>query len=118
MQVEKNNPSIDQKEPTTKLKIGELLVDARNRAALNQTDISEQINLPISIINALENDQFDKLPESPYVRGYLKSYARLVSVDPDEIVRNYNTLHHIEPEVSKVVNSTPNRNKCQYDAIF
>lgn len=113
MQEEKNSSSLDQETQALNLKVGEMLFGARNRAALNRKDISEQINLPITTIEALEKDQFEKLPESTYVRGYLRSYARLVGLDPEEIVNNYNALNYSEPEIAIVTSSKPN-----YDSAF
>lgn len=95
------------------LSIGALLVDARRRAALNQSDIAEQINLPINKISSLENDDYDNLPESTYVRGYLRSYARLVGLDAEEIVKSYNELHHVESELDLSTSAKPS-----YDSAF
>jgi len=113
MQEEKSKASTEQSTPKPNLSIGALLVDARNRTALNQTYIAEQLNLPISKINALENDDYENLPESTYVRGYLRSYARLVGLDAEEIVKTYVELHHTESELDLSTSAKPS-----YDSAF
>jgi cytoskeleton protein RodZ len=82
------------------ISIGALLVNARNAAALSQVDVAEQINLPLQTINALETDDFDRLAEATYVRGYLRNYARVVGVSPDSLIKAYMEEHHSEPEVT------------------
>ena len=114
MQEEKNNASNDElasEKPS--FSIGKLLVDARNHAALNQADIAEQINLPVEKIKALENDDYDNLPESTYVRGYIRSYARLVGLDAEELVKAYFEHHHTETQVARSTNAKPS-----YDSAF
>ena len=66
-----------------------MLVNARNAVALNQTDVAEQLNLPRHIIQALEADDFDNLPESTYIRGYLNNYARVVDLDAESLIKTY-----------------------------
>ena len=96
-EVNNNNAA---KEPAKKsVSIGALLTNARNVAALSQADIAEQINLPKRIIQALETDDFDNLPESTYIRGYLRNYARLVGINDEGLVKLYADQHYSEPAV-------------------
>ena len=90
--------------------IGAILVKARNAQALSQTDVAEQINLPIHVIQALEMDDFDSLPESTYIRGYLRNYARVVDVNEEGIAKLYIEQHHQEP-----VADVAKRSKQSYD---
>ena len=93
--------------------IGALLVSARNHAALSQADVADQINLPISTIKALEKDDYEHLPESTYIRGYLHNYARVAGVDAEGLIKAYNDQHHVEAEVSTTTSS-----KHSYDATI
>ena len=113
--VTQESPQGSPKEVTQELKnksvsIGALLVNARNAVALNQTDVAEQLNLPRRIIQALEADDYDNLPESTYIRGYLNNYARVVDIDAEGLIRAYTEQHGHQPEVE--VNR---RSKRSYD---
>ena len=99
MQEEKINLLSEQMPEKQAVSIGALLVDARNHVALSQADVADQINLPLSTIIALENDAFDQLPESTYIRGYLRNYARAVGIDAENLVSVYNQQHHVESEI-------------------
>ena len=94
---EVNNNNETQESSKKSVSIGALLTNARNVAALSQADIAEQINLPKRIIQALEADDFNNLPESTYIRGYLRNYARVVGINDKGLVKLYVDQHYSEP---------------------
>lgn len=51
---------------------------ARERRGLSQEEAAKALCLNVEIINALETEQFDKLPAAVFVRGYIKNYASLL----------------------------------------
>ncbi len=69
--------------------IGEMLRNAREAKKLTIKDISKDTNISSMYLNALENEEFDKLPGETYVIGFLKSYADYLKIDSDEIVHCY-----------------------------
>lgn len=86
---------------------GQILRDARIAKQLEQTDVSQQLRLNIDIINAVEKDDYEFLSVPTYVRGYLRSYAKLVDVDDESLISLYNSFlendddPEIIPEVSQ-----------------
>ncbi len=98
-----NNNSETQKTAKIGVSIGALLANARTAMALSQADVAEQINLPKRIVQAIETDDYDNLPEPTYIRGYLRNYARIVGVNDENVVKLYLDQHHCEPviEVSR-----------------
>ncbi len=72
--------------------LGKLLKEYRESANLSVEGISDALCLNPSAIEALENEQFDSLPESPYVRGYLRHYASLTGKDSETLIEMYNKL--------------------------
>lgn len=71
---------------------GQLLAEARNNASLLVDEIAERMNLKAEVIQAIESDDFDALPNAIFVRGYLKAYARLVNLEPDVVIQAYDRL--------------------------
>jgi cytoskeleton protein RodZ len=77
---------------------GQRLCYARRAMRLSQEDVARLLRLQIHIIQALEEDNFEKVPSSLYVRGYLRAYSRLVKVAEEEIMLCYNNLNSlVEP---------------------
>ena len=75
--------------------LGKLLKSYRDDAELNIDQIADALCLTPSSIKSLENELFDKLPESPYVRGYLRHYARLANKDAKPLLDIYNSLRGV-----------------------
>ena len=76
----------------TRESIGGILLLARTEANLSQEDIAKRLYLSKTFIQYIENDEFDLLQQSPvYVRGYIRSYARLVNFSEDKIVQLLDT---------------------------
>ncbi|HSH27828.1 MAG TPA: RodZ domain-containing protein [Wenzhouxiangella sp.] len=66
-------------------RIGEELRLRREALGLDQGDVARQIHLPGMVVNDIETGQVDKL-SSLYRRGYIRNYARLLGLDPDELL--------------------------------
>lgn len=71
---------------------GELLLEARKRSGLSDADIAERMNLKVGVIQAIDRNDFDALPNAIFVRGYLKAYARLVGLEAAPVLEAYDQL--------------------------
>jgi cytoskeleton protein RodZ len=59
---------------------------ARVAAGLDIDVIAQQLKLAPRQVQALENDDYAKLPGRTFVRGFVRNYARLLQLDPDDVV--------------------------------
>ena len=50
---------------------------------------ADELNLSVSQIRTIELDQSEGLPEPTYVRGYIRSYAKLLGLDADKVLDHY-----------------------------
>lgn len=78
---------------------GELLKAAREKMELSLHDVATRLNLQNNIILALEADDKSKLPTLTYVRGYIRSYAKIVNLNADELIRIYENDAQPPPEI-------------------
>ena len=62
---------------------GVLLREARERLGMSQDDIAGKLKLAPRQIAAIEMGDWNSLPERTFTRGFMRSYARLVGLDPD-----------------------------------
>lgn len=69
---------------------GELLRVHREKLGLTTQEIANSVHLEIKIIEAIEKNEHDKLPAAIYVRGYLRSYAKVVDADAERVIELYN----------------------------
>lgn len=67
---------------------GTLLKEQRIAAGLSQEVIADKLKLALRQIDALEHDRYDELPGGVFIRGFIRSYARLLNMDPQPLL-NY-----------------------------
>lgn len=72
---------------------GQRLQEAREAAGMSPRETADRLNWLPSYVTAIEENRFDQLRGSAFVRGYLRAYARAVELDEDEIVDLYLALH-------------------------
>ena len=81
------------------LSAGQSLRQAREQQNLTTAQVAQQLNLSKSLIDDLESDQVDAKLSSTFVRGYLRSYAKLLKLSGPEVIEAYNKnskgLHQI-----------------------
>jgi cytoskeleton protein RodZ len=65
---------------------GRTLAAARAELNLSVADISQQIKYGVKQIAAIEADDYAKLPGTTFVRGMIRSYAKLVQLDPQPLL--------------------------------
>ena len=62
--------------------IGTTLRDARTQRGLSIEQVSQDTRISARFLEALETERFDSLPAPVYVRGFLRSYASYLKLDP------------------------------------
>ena len=68
---------------------GTLLREAREARGLTLDDLARTLNLQPRIVAALERDDHDALPAPTFVRGYIRSYARLLGLPVDPLLADH-----------------------------
>lgn len=66
--------------------VGEILSKARQSLGLTIAEVVANTKIRFSYIQALENDDFSKLPETAYVLGYINRYAKYLHLDSTALV--------------------------------
>lgn len=68
---------------------GSQLREARHRANFSVEEVSSELHLNADTVRALEENRFESLPAPTFVRGYIRSYARLLNLPPGPILEGY-----------------------------
>ncbi|MCB1621559.1 MAG: DUF4115 domain-containing protein [Thiothrix sp.] len=87
--------------------LGGRLRQCRASADLTQEQAASEMRLPLHVLKALESEKLAELPEPPYVRGYLRSYARLADTDPAPLITAYERLRGGNPDDISYSPATP-----------
>jgi cytoskeleton protein RodZ len=68
---------------------GHLLAKKREALGMSVQDVADTLHITMHYVRALETDEHDKLPGDVFIKGYLRSYAGLLSLDPTVIINVY-----------------------------
>ena len=69
---------------------GQLLSEARKKRRYRYKRLSSELNIPEKYLQALEEENYEVMPGGdPYIKGYLRAYARKLGLDPDFIIDRY-----------------------------
>lgn len=79
---------------------GILLREARERLGLSVADAAAQTKLAPRQIDALEADDYQHLPEMAFVRGFVRSYAKVLHLDPQPLLAALPQAKVISTQVS------------------
>ncbi len=60
---------------------GRTLAAARTERGMSVSEVAQRLKFSLRHIDALESDRYDALPGGPYVRGMIRTYAKLLGVD-------------------------------------
>lgn|GEM_PF-1053400 len=66
--------------------IGEALRSTRERRGLSIDQVAQDTRISPRFLEALEAEQFHELPAPVYVRGFLRSYANYLRIDPQPLL--------------------------------
>src|SRR5262245_12529513 len=67
--------------------VGQELAAAREARGLALSDVAQQLKFAPRQLEALEQEQFEALPGATFARGMVRSYARLLKLDPEPLVQ-------------------------------
>jgi cytoskeletal protein RodZ len=76
-------------DPESVMDIGTTLRNARERHERTLAQLASTTKIPVSILQAVEANDFGRVPRGIFVRGFLRAYAAEVGLDPNEIVGRF-----------------------------
>ncbi|PTU75624.1 DUF4115 domain-containing protein [Pseudomonas indoloxydans] len=68
---------------------GESLRQARELKGWSVAEVAAQLNLTPQRLTQLEDGAFDKLPGTTFARGYIRAYAKLLELDQNRLVMEF-----------------------------
>jgi cytoskeleton protein RodZ len=95
--------------------IGERLRLAREERGIGLREICEQTRISIHYLEAIEADDYKRLPGGVFNRSFIKAYAKCVGYDEREAVEGYTRYLREHGESSDDVNTTPMYSKVYTD---
>lgn len=79
--------------------LGAMLRDARNQLGLSVAEVAAQIKFAPRQIEALEAEDFKNLPEAAFLRGFVRSYAKILNLDAQTLLASLPQANAQAPEL-------------------
>ena len=115
-QVSEKVEKTEKSKPEKENKVGLLLKEMRNKQGKSFAEISQDLCIRQSYLEAIENSDYNNIPEYPYGIGFIRSYADYLGLDGNNIVKMYkeeaeadfrkkHPYYVMEPQVEATVQS-------------
>jgi cytoskeletal protein RodZ len=85
------------------VEFGKYLSQQRELRGLSREEVSRVTKISPSLLIALEEGQVERLPARVFVLGYIRAYATVIGLAPEEAVLRYEEVDKATPEPSPVV---------------
>jgi cytoskeleton protein RodZ len=85
---------------------GARLRAAREAAGLSLDQVAQQLKLAQRQVKALEDENFSALPGRTFSRGFVRNYARLLNLDPEDLLLHLPDVAHAPALGSPALHST------------
>jgi transcriptional regulator with XRE-family HTH domain len=78
--------------------LGEFLRRERELRHISLDDVAERTKISRRYLEAIEEERYDRLPGETFVRGFIRSYAQSVGLDPEDtlLIYNHSRMAHDE----------------------
>jgi cytoskeleton protein RodZ len=83
--------------------LGEFLRQEREKRGVTIEQVASATRISVRLLHSLEADQYADLPAKPFVRGFVTSYCRFISLNPQE------TLTRFDDFIEKKASERPSR---------
>src|SRR6187397_659456 len=104
---------------------GARMREQRERQQVALSTIAEQTKIKVSLLEALERDDVSRWPSGIFRRAFVRAYAHAVGLNPDEVLREFLTIHSdplevVEPALPRAQTNAKPRTRLRHmvDAAF
>lgn len=95
--IEKKVKKLSKKILSKDLISGNDLKELRKAIGIEISEIYVVAKISISVLKAIENNQFEDLPSGFYLRNFLKSYSEILQIDSQKIIDGYlKNISHVQ----------------------
>ena len=97
---------------------GSYLKSERELRGVTLEELHSKTKIPYRYLQALENNQFDELPEEVFIRGYLRSISHVIGAQEDEVLSTYMDIKKTAPSIGAENSSTLNQKHSTLEPKF
>lgn len=89
------------------VEFGRYLTQQRELRGLSRDEVAQATKIPPTLIAALEAGQVERLPSRVFVLNYVRAYAQVIGLAPEDAVLRYQEIPDEAAEQPEVLAPTP-----------
>jgi len=97
---------------------GSYLKSERELRGVTLEELHAKTRIPMHYLQALEKNLFDEMPEEVFIRGYIRSFAKVIGANEDEMLSAYIDITKTAPSTDTNNQSISNQNDSTFDLKF
>ena len=97
---------------------GSYLKAERELRGVTLEELHAKTKIPIHFLHALEKNKFDELPEQVFIKGYIRSFAKVIGANEDEVLSTYIDITKTAPSTDIKNQTIPKQNSYKVDPKF
>lgn len=101
-----SNPEVDVVEQIEVAEgaLGQVLRQARENQNLTLEDAAQRLNLKTATLELLEQERYEDLPGTTFVRGYIRAYGNLLGLDGEALAKQCRQVEAVKDNVKPLQN--------------
>ncbi|TSC63844.1 MAG: hypothetical protein G01um101493_317 [Microgenomates group bacterium Gr01-1014_93] len=88
--------------------VGQILKEERERKFYTLEEIEKATKIRKELLEALENDQYEKLPPPTFVQGFIRNYGKFLRLDPEKLLAIFRREFQDSKHPPKILESFSN----------
>jgi cytoskeletal protein RodZ len=88
--------------------VGRTLKEARLEKLLTLEEVEKNTKIRKELLEALENDDYSKLPPSTFVKGFIKNYGKYLGIDTPKLLALFRRDYEAKKHPDVVLNTFSN----------
>ena len=72
---------------------GEYLRQKRIAQKRELSQVAADLKIPVKTLTALEQDEYNSLPEAIFIKGYYRTYAKYLNVDATSLIQRFDEIY-------------------------
>lgn len=84
-------------------KPGFILATHREELNYSREYVADKLHLRMRIIELLEQDDYQNMPEPVFIKGYIRAYSKLLGISSDPLLEIFNKIHGKEKKLEKAL---------------
>ncbi|MDO6704636.1 cytoskeleton protein RodZ [Photobacterium sp. 1_MG-2023] len=95
---------------------GDILRQAREQLGYSQKDVASRLRLRVSVIDDIEQNRFDEAQMATFTRGYVRSYAKFVGLDVNDVLSKLESCGQGQPQAQTMQSFSRKTNREKHDS--